>query len=105
MMIGHNSVDGKRLHTIVERIGRLEEEKKNLASDIRDVYTEAKLLGFDIKALREIIRLRQVDAKKRADHEMMVSAYKHALGMLVDTPLGQAAIERIETTHDTIAAP
>lgn len=93
-MIGHNSVAGEQLRSIVERIERLEEEKKATADDIRDVYAEAKGNGYDVKALREVVRLRRQDAQKRAEHEAIVETYKHALGMLADLPLGQAAIER-----------
>jgi len=87
--IGHN-----QLKSIVERIEHLEEEKKALADDIRDVYKEAKGNGYDVKALRSIIRMRKQDASERAKHEALVETYLHALGMLADTPLGQSAIER-----------
>jgi len=87
--IGHNQI-----RSIVERIERLEEEKKALADDIRDVYAEAKGNGYDVKALREIVRLRRQDADKRREHEAIVETYMHALGMLADTPLGQAAVAR-----------
>lgn len=94
MTIGHNSVAGDQLRSIVERVERLEEEKKSLSDDIRDVYAEAKSNGFDVKALRAIIRLRKQDKAERQEHEAIVEAYMHALGMLADTHLGQAAIER-----------
>ncbi len=90
--IGHNSAD--HIKAIVERIERLEETKAEFASDIRDVYAEAKGNGFDVKALREIIRLRKKDAGERAEHEAIVETYMAALGMLADLPLGKAAIER-----------
>ena len=90
-MIGHNS---EQLRSVVERIERLEEEKKGIADDIRDIYAEAKGDGFDVKALMAIVRLRKQDADKRAEHEAILEAYMHALGMLADLPLGQAAIER-----------
>ena len=91
-MIGHNSIAGEQLKSIVARIERLEEEKKDLAEDIRGIYAEAKGNGYDVKALREIVRLRRQDAQKRAEHEAIVEAYKHALGLLADTPLGEAAL-------------
>jgi len=87
---GHNG----QLKSIVERIERLEEEKKCLADDIRDVYAEAKGNGYDVKALRAIVRMRKQDAEKRREHEALVETYAHALGMLADTPLGDAAIRR-----------
>lgn len=87
--IGHNQIKA-----IVERIERLEEEKKTIADDIKDVYAEAKGSGFDVKALRTIIRMRKQDANERAEQEAILETYMVALGMLVGTPLGDAAIER-----------
>jgi uncharacterized protein (UPF0335 family) len=89
MTVGHNQIT-----SIVERIERLEEEKKSIADDIRDVYAEAKGNGFDVKALREVIRIRKLDAQERAEREAILETYMAALGMLADTPLGQAAIAR-----------
>ncbi len=70
------------LKAFVERIERLEEEKKALADDIRDVYGEAKSMGFDIKALRTIIRMRKEDNDERKEHEAILETYMLALGML-----------------------
>ena len=70
------------LKAFVERIERLEEEKKTIADDIRDVYAEAKGTGFDVKALRTIVRLRKQDADERREHETILETYMHALGML-----------------------
>ena len=70
------------LKAFVERIERLEEEKKAIADDVRDVYAEAKATGFDVKALRTIVRLRKVDADERKEHEAILETYMHALGML-----------------------
>ncbi len=89
---GHNA--NAQLRSIVERIEHLESEKKDIADDIRDVYAEAKGNGYDVKALRAVIRLRKQDAAARAEHEALLDTYKLALGMLADLPLGQAAIER-----------
>jgi uncharacterized protein (UPF0335 family) len=83
-----------QIKSIVERIERLEEEKKTIADDIRDVYAEAKGNGFDVKALRAIVRLRRQDPQERQEAETILETYMQALGMLADTPLGQAAIER-----------
>jgi uncharacterized protein (UPF0335 family) len=66
----------------VERIERLEEEKKTISDDIRDVYTESKGNGYDVKALRTIIRMRKQDPNERAEAESILDAYMHALGML-----------------------
>ena len=70
------------LKAFVERIERLEEEKKTIADDIRDVYAEAKGTGFDVKALRTIVRLRKQDADERREHETILETYMHSLGML-----------------------
>ena len=71
-----------QLKAIVERIERLEADKAEIASDIRDVYAEAKGNGFDVKALRTIVRLRKQDANERAEQETILETYMQALGML-----------------------
>jgi uncharacterized protein (UPF0335 family) len=70
------------LKAFVERIERLEEEKKTISDDIRDVYAEAKSTGFDVKALRAIVRLRKQDVDERKEQEAILETYMHALGML-----------------------
>jgi uncharacterized protein (UPF0335 family) len=70
------------LKAFVERIERLEEEKKTISDDIRDVYAEAKSTGFDVKALRAIVRLRKQDVAERKEQEAILETYMHALGML-----------------------
>jgi uncharacterized protein (UPF0335 family) len=70
------------LRAFVERVERLEEEKKAIADDIRDVYAEAKANGFDAKALRSVVRLRKQDVNERKEHEAILETYLHALGML-----------------------
>ncbi len=70
------------LKAFVERIERLEEEKKAIADDIRDVYGEAKATGFDMKALRTVIRMRKQDVDERKEQEAILETYLHALGML-----------------------
>jgi uncharacterized protein (UPF0335 family) len=70
------------LKAFVERIERLEEEKKTITDDIRDVYAEAKANGFDTKALRVVIRMRKEDADERKEHEAILETYLHALGMI-----------------------
>jgi uncharacterized protein (UPF0335 family) len=70
------------LKAFVERIERLEEEKKALADDIRDVYAEAKANGFDTKALRTVVRLRKLDVEERKEQEAILETYLQALGML-----------------------
>ena len=71
-----------QLKAFIERIERLEEEKKAIADDIRDVYAEAKANGFDVKALRAIVRLRKIDVEERREQEAVLETYMHALGML-----------------------
>ena len=92
-MIGTN-LSTEQLKSIVERIERLEEEKKTIAADIKEVYAEAKGNGFDTKILRKVISLRKKDANEREEEESMMDLYLQALGMLADTPLGRAAMER-----------
>jgi uncharacterized protein (UPF0335 family) len=75
-------VASDQLRAIVTRIERLEEEKKALADDIRDVYAEAKANGYDVKALRTIVRLRKQDTAERQEHEAILETYMHALGMI-----------------------
>lgn len=74
-------IAGDRLRTFVERIERLEEEKSALAADIREVYSEAKGTGFDVKTLRRIISLRKLDQSDRQEQEAMLDLYKRALDM------------------------
>ena len=71
-----------QLKAFVERVEKLEEEKKAISDDIRDVYAEAKGNGFDIKALRVIVRMRKQDVDERKEHEAILETYLHALGML-----------------------
>jgi uncharacterized protein (UPF0335 family) len=71
-----------QLKAIVERIEKLEEEKKASSDDIRDVYAEAKGNGFDPKALRSIVRMRKLDSDERREQQEVLETYMHALGML-----------------------
>lgn len=81
----------KQLRQLVEQIERLEEEKKQLASDIRDKYLEAKGVGFDVKVLRQVIRLRKKSQDERQEESTVLEVYMHALGMLDGAALEQAA--------------
>jgi len=74
----------EQLKALVERVERLEEEKKAIADDIRDVYGEAKVNGYDIKALRTVVRLRKQDVNERKEQEAILETYLHALGMLLE---------------------
>jgi uncharacterized protein (UPF0335 family) len=71
-----------QLKAIIERIERLEEEKKTISDDIRDVYAEAKGNGYDVKALRTIVRMRKQDDNERQEQETILETYMQALGML-----------------------
>lgn len=70
-----------QLRAFVERIERLEEEKKTVADDIKDVYGEAKGMGFDTKILKKLVALRKKDDQERMEEEMILDTYMHALGM------------------------
>ena len=74
-------IASERLRTIIERIERLEEEKAALAEDIREIFSEAKAAGFDIKILRQVIRLRKLDSSDRQEQEAILDLYKRALDM------------------------
>ena len=80
---GHNAQGAAagQLRAFVERIERLEEEKKTISDDIKDVYAEAKGTGFDTKALRKIVAERKQDAAERLEFETILDLYRHALGM------------------------
>jgi uncharacterized protein (UPF0335 family) len=71
-----------QLKAIIERIERLDEERQTISDDIRDVYAEAKGNGYDVKALRTIVRMRKQDESERAEHETILETYMQALGML-----------------------
>ena len=76
------SVAQSQIRSIVERIERLEEEKKAIADDIKEVYAEAKSNGFDTKTLRKVVTLRKKDRAEREEEEAMLDLYLNALGMI-----------------------
>lgn len=84
---GHNSkvqagpVNAERLKSFVERIERLEEERKAIGGDVKDVYSEAKGVGYDVKTMRQIVKERSQDAADRDEQETLLEVYRHALGM------------------------
>jgi uncharacterized protein (UPF0335 family) len=82
--IGDNSKSFavEQLKSVIERIERLEEEKKGITSDIGDIYAESKSNGLDIKAIKTIIRMRKQDPNERAEAETVLEIYMHALGMI-----------------------
>ena len=74
-------IAAQRLKSFIERIERLEEEKAALAADVREVYSEAKSEGFDVKIMRQVIRLRKMETDDRQEQEHLLDLYKQALGM------------------------
>ncbi|AJP73954.1 DUF2312 domain-containing protein [Sphingomonas hengshuiensis] len=77
-----DSISAEQLRLLIERIERLEEEKKGIADDIKDVYAEAKSTGFDVKTMRSIVRLRKMEKHHRDEAEMLLETYKQALGLV-----------------------
>jgi uncharacterized protein (UPF0335 family) len=91
---GHNSIDKAKLNDIIGRIEAIEAERTELASDVKDLLAEAKAQGFDVRAIRTIVRLRRQDQEKRTALQATIDEYMAALGGLADLPLGKAAMER-----------
>ena len=80
-MVDVGGIASERLRTIIERVERLEEEKAALAEDIKEIFSEAKAAGFDVKILRQVIRLRKLDSSDRQEQEAILDLYKRALDM------------------------
>lgn len=72
---------GARLKSFIERVERLEEEKKGLADDIKDIYAEAKMIGFDVKIIRKLIALRKIEKEKREEEHALLETYASAIQM------------------------
>ena len=83
----------EQIRSIVERIERLEEEKKAIAADIREVYAEAKAMGLDTKILRKVVTIRKKEPHEREEEEAMLALYLHALGMAPAPGPGEAGGE------------
>ena len=83
-----------QLQQLIQRIEKLEDEKSALMLDIKEIYSEAKSLGFDPKIIKKVVAIRAKDAAKVAEEQALLDTYMNALGMLADTPLGRSAIER-----------
>jgi uncharacterized protein (UPF0335 family) len=79
--LAEGSIAADELRLLIERIERLEEEKKAMADDIRDVYAEAKARGYDAKAMRQVVRLRKMETQARQEAEAILDTYKAALGL------------------------
>jgi uncharacterized protein (UPF0335 family) len=93
-------MSNNQISSIVQRIERLEDEKSQIAEDIKEVYKEAKGNGFDPKIIKKVVSLRKMDAAKRLEEQQLIATYMDALGMLADTPLGRAAIKSISVKTD-----
>jgi len=76
-----DNISAEQLRLLIERIERLEEEKKGISDDIKDIYAEAKSTGFDVKTMRTVIRLRKMEKHHRDEAEMLLETYQQALGM------------------------
>lgn len=87
-------MNNNQLQSIIDRIEKLEDDRALLAADIKEIFTEAKSNGFDVKIIRKVLAIRKKDAEQRDIEQTLIDAYMAALGMLSDTPLGQAAISR-----------
>jgi uncharacterized protein (UPF0335 family) len=79
--MGHNLVAGDELNLLFERIEKMEEQKKEIAEDIRDVFAEGKSRGYDVKIMRQVLRLRALDPDKRQEERYLVDAYASAIGL------------------------
>jgi uncharacterized protein (UPF0335 family) len=86
-------VAGAQLKSFIERIERLEDEKRALGEDIKEVYAEAKGTGFEPKIMRQLIRIRKMDNNERDEQESLLDLYKRALGMLPDAEPTAAAAQ------------
>jgi uncharacterized protein (UPF0335 family) len=79
--MGHNLVAGDELNLLFERIEKMEEQKKEIAEDIKDVFAEGKSRGYDVKIMRQVLRLRALDPDKRQEERYLVDAYASAIGL------------------------
>jgi uncharacterized protein (UPF0335 family) len=80
-MVEQGGIAGERLRQFIERVERLEEERAALGADIREVYAEAKAVGFEPKIMRQLVRLRRLETADLQEQEALLETYKHALGM------------------------
>jgi uncharacterized protein (UPF0335 family) len=91
-------INREALGRYVDRIERLHVDRDAITGDIKEVYTEAKNAGFVTGIIRQIVRERRMEDAERHDHYALLDSYRAALGMLADTPLGQAAMAEVENT-------
>ncbi len=90
-MVNVGGIAADQLRSIIERIERLEEDKANIAADIREIYAEAKGNGYDAKALRKIVSLRKLEVSERQEQELVLDTYMRAMGMLPELDEAEAA--------------
>ena len=89
------TLDAGHLESFIQRIERLEEEKAAIATDIKEVYAEAKSMGYDVKAMRIIVKERKADPADIIEQQTIVEVYRNALAGLADTPLGISALKKV----------
>ena len=80
-MVDTGEIGAERLRSFIERVERLEEDRSNLNADIREVYSEAKSVGYDAKTMRQIVRLRKLDPNERQEQEHLLEVYRNAVGV------------------------
>jgi len=93
IMADFGGIAGEQLKSLIERIERLEEEKRALGEDIKEVYAEAKGTGFDAKIMRQLIKIRKMDKDEHDEQESLLDLYKRAIGMLPDAASSAQAAE------------
>lgn len=96
MTSGVTSIAGDRLGAFIGRLERLQEEKSALSEDMKEVFAEAKSVGFDTKIMRKILAERARDRDELEEENQLMDVYRQALGMLLDTPLGKAAVDQVK---------
>jgi len=101
-MANVNGVAGEHLRSFIERIERLEEEKKSLADDIKEIFAEAKGTGFDVKAMRAIIKIRKMDKADVQEQSYMINIYTEALGMFQPDLFGVGDLEDPEKSKSIL---
>lgn len=87
-MIGNNS--GAQIKSFIERVERIEQEMESLSTDRKEIYAEAKSLGFEVYAIKQIVKMRKEDEQKRREKEEILETYLSAIGDFINTPLGAA---------------
>lgn len=101
-MTNFGGVSGAQLRQFIERIERLEEEKSQIAQDVREVFAEAKNEGFDPKIMRQILKIRKMDKDERAEQEEILTIYMHALGMAPNFNEDSSSEESIAADEDDL---